>query len=96
MSDLRQDLASLRIDHHEPARTSRGRWPIVVLALVALAGAAWWLTQTRAAAVQTVQPTVSSPATRTAGAPLLSASGYVVARREAALWASLPSRSLLN
>ena len=92
MSDLKQDLASLRIDHREPARTGSRRWPIVAVALAVLAGAAWWLTQARAATVQTVQPTVTSAAARTAGSPLLSASGYVVARRKAVVSAKIQGR----
>lgn len=92
MSDLRQDLASLRIDHGEPAPARRRRWPVVVAAAIVLAGAAWWLSKAGAASVQTVQPTVTSAAGRSAGSPLLSASGYVVARRKAVVSAKIQGR----
>jgi RND family efflux transporter MFP subunit len=83
MSELQDDLASLRIER-EPYRPRGGRWVkwgvmLVVLA-AAGAGAGWWLTRERPLAVETAVVT-----TRAAGAQaaVLNASGYVTARRRA-------------
>ena len=94
MNDLKNDLASLRIDHREPpATSSTRRWPIVlVLLLVAAAAGGWWLTKGRAPSVSTVSPAMTSEASRVAGAPLMTASGYVVARRKAVVSAKIQGR----
>jgi HlyD family secretion protein len=83
MSDLKADLAALRIERHTPTRRV-GPWITAVLALVVLATggvAAWrWATRERAVDVQ-----VASVTQRDAGvqAAVLNASGYVTARRRA-------------
>jgi RND family efflux transporter MFP subunit len=82
MSDLKDDLAALRIER-EPDRAGR-RWIgwVVLLALAALAGVAgWrWVTRERPIAVET-----AIVAERPAGtqAAVLNATGYVTARRRA-------------
>jgi RND family efflux transporter MFP subunit len=83
MSDLKRDLAALRIDR-EPERTGAGRWVVWLLLIIVLAagaGGVWvWATRARPLAVQVV-----TAAPRTAGtqAAVLNASGYVTARRRA-------------
>jgi HlyD family secretion protein len=97
MSDLKNDLASLRIDNRDPAPSSGGRrrWPLVVVGCAVLALAGLWLGKSVGApAVQTVQPTMTGPSASgsTGGTPLLSASGYVVARRKAVVSAKIQGR----
>ena len=83
MTDLKQDLAALRIER-EPLRPDRGPWVarVVMLTLLAAAGvAAWlWLTRERPLEVE-----VAAVTERAAGAQasVLNASGYVTARRRA-------------
>ena len=83
MSDLKRDLAALRIER-EPERPRVARWLAWVLLLLVLAGGAggaWvWATRERLLVVQ-----VATAAQRTAGtqAAVLNASGYVTARRRA-------------
>lgn len=93
MSDLKNDLASLRIDR-EAAPRERRLWPLV--ALVLAAGAiGLYLFQSRPASieVETLRPTVASSGSPTAaGATVLTASGYVVARRKAVVSAKIQGR----
>jgi RND family efflux transporter MFP subunit len=83
MTDLKQDLAALRIDR-EPDGTGAGRWVAWVVVLLLFGGAgvgAWkWVTRERPIEVQ-----VSTVTERAAGAQaaVLNASGYVTARRRA-------------
>jgi HlyD family secretion protein len=83
MSDLKNDLAALRIER-APERSGAGRWLAWVVVLLILGGAgvgAWkWVTREQPIDVQTAGVT-----TRAAGAQaaVLNASGYVTARRRA-------------
>jgi RND family efflux transporter MFP subunit len=84
MSELKDELAALRIER-EPIRTSNtGRWIGWVVALVLLGGGGYggwlWFTRERPIEVQ-----VASVSERQAGAQaaVLNASGYVTARRRA-------------
>lgn len=94
MSDLKRDLEALRLDddHH---RGSRWRW-IVPLAAVILVGVglAVWRSQAAATPVEvdTARATVEQPAAGGPGAPMLTASGYVVARRRAVVSAKIQGR----
>jgi len=91
---LSKDLASLRLE--EPAeRSRRGLWvAIVVLVVLASVGIfAWRSTASmRALAVETVQPTVERSGRAEAGTAVLTASGYVVARREAIVSSKIQGR----
>jgi RND family efflux transporter MFP subunit len=83
MSDLKEDLASLRLEREPDTHTNRRwiGWLVVALLLVAAgAGGWWWLNRERPIGVETA--TVS---TRQAGtqAAVLNATGYVTARRRA-------------
>ena len=83
MTDLQQDLASLRLEREPDSRASR-RWigwvVLAILLIAAGAGVWWWLSRERPIEVEIA--TVSS---RQAGsqAAVLNATGYVTARRRA-------------
>jgi RND family efflux transporter MFP subunit len=83
MTDLKDDLAALRLDR-EPDAPPRRRWigwaALAILFIAAGAGVWWWLSRERPIEVEIA--TVSS---RQAGAQaaVLNATGYVTARRRA-------------
>src|SRR5271165_822835 len=88
MPELKDDLASLRIDRDSPRR---GRWrlAVVLLLLAVVAAGAVYFVRVRGALssfgaleVQTVQASVESNANPSAGTPILTASGYLVARKQ--------------
>ena len=95
MSDLKTELASLRIDRDRPRARSR-RWPLLLLlpALVLLAV----LYTMRAGGsrggleVETVQAVLVPGGASAGGAAILTASGYVVARRKAVVSAKIQGR----
>ena len=94
MSDLSTDLASLRLEE-PPERSRRGLWiTLAVLIVLASAGIfAWRSTASmRALAVETVQPTVERGGRAAAGTAVLTASGYIVARREAIVSSKIQGR----
>ena len=83
MSDLKDELAALRLDR-EPESTASRRWIgwlFLAIVLVAVGGGAWWwLTRERPVEVE-----VATVTSRQAGAQaaVLNATGYVTARRRA-------------
>ncbi|MGC2110108.1 MAG: efflux RND transporter periplasmic adaptor subunit [Candidatus Korobacteraceae bacterium] len=102
MRELRDDLASLRIDREAPRR---GRWrlPLVVLLLLAIAAAGGlYFVKARpafgafssfgAVEVETVQPTLQSGSGPNAGTPILTASGYLVARKQSVVSSKIQGR----
>ena len=95
MSDLKQELASLRLEREAVSeRSHRGLW--IAVGLIALAGAAvygWQRVRPQFTAfeVETVQAAVITPQ-QASEAPILSASGYVVARRKAVVSAKIQGR----
>jgi HlyD family secretion protein len=93
VSDLKNELASLRLDE-APARSRRGLWIVLVLLALAVVGVvAWRATATlRAVEVETVTPTVEQGGATAAGTPVLTASGYIVARREAIVSSKIQGR----
>jgi len=93
VSDLRSDLASLRLDD-EPPPSRRGLWIALALILVLAAGAATWWNRSAfgATEVQTARAIVEHTGGGVQGAPLLTASGYVVARRQAVVSAKIQGR----
>jgi RND family efflux transporter MFP subunit len=83
MSQPKASLDDLRIERRESARRATRVGPaiLIVLALLAVGGALWWVSRSKAVEVRTV-------AAREAGGggkerTVLNASGYVTARREA-------------
>ena len=94
MDNLTKELASLRLDD-EPPRSSRRAWASIGLAaLVVVSGTLVWLVHGvfAAAQVETTRPQVERSGGAGAGAPLLTASGYVVARRKAVVSAKIQGR----
>jgi RND family efflux transporter MFP subunit len=93
VSDLKNELASLRLDE-DPAPSRRGLWIGLALVVLAVVGiVAWRATATlRALEVETVTPTVEQGGATAAGTPILTASGYIVARREAIVSSKIQGR----
>src|SRR5262245_56477083 len=94
MDDLKKELASLRLDD-EPAPSRRGTWVALgIIAFIVAAGTIfWWGRETLAATeVDTAAPRIERSGSSLAGTPLLTASGYVVARRKAVVSAKIQGR----
>ncbi len=96
MRELKDDLASLRIDRDAPRR---GPWRILlVLLLLAGLGAAGWYyfgkarTVFGAVEVETVQSSLQTGNGPNAGTPILTASGYLVARRQSVVSSRIQGR----
>lgn len=98
MSELKNDLAALKIERHqqEPARR---RWPMFLLlpAALFLIGAYLMRFSNQPLEVATAKATktemsAAAMAESNAGAPLLTASGYIVARRKAVVSAKIQGR----
>ena len=92
MSDLKADLASLRINE-SPETSRKGLWILLGAIVVALGGGVMaWRSATAAVEVDTVTPSVERSSSAPAGTPVLTASGYVVARREAIVSSKIQGR----
>lgn len=95
MTDLKGELASLKIDRSRPRR-SPWRWPLLLLVPVALALVALYALRAQQAfsapEVETTVASVSRDVEPSAGTPILTASGYVVARRKAVVSAKIQGR----
>lgn len=92
MSDLKADLASLQLQE-APETSRKGLWIVLGVIVVALGGAALaWRSATAAVEVSTVTPSVERSSAAPAGTPVLTASGYIVARREAIVSSKIQGR----
>ncbi|HTV66334.1 MAG TPA: efflux RND transporter periplasmic adaptor subunit [Bryocella sp.] len=96
MRELKDELASLRIDRETPRR-GRWRFPVVLLVLAGLGYAGWYYfgkvrTVLGAVEVETVQSSVESGSGPNAGTPILTASGYLVARRQSVVSSRIQGR----
>jgi RND family efflux transporter MFP subunit len=96
LSDLKGELASLRIDRDRPARTA-WRWPLLLLVPVLLLLGGLYAFRARdafsAVTVETGNATLTSGGgAAPAGTPILAASGYLVARRKAVVSAKIQGR----
>ncbi len=97
MPQLKDELASLRIDRDTPRR---GRWRIpVLLIVIAAAAAALYFFRARlaipalgAVEVDTVQARVENSGGPNAGTPILTASGYLVARKQSVVSSRIQGR----
>jgi RND family efflux transporter MFP subunit len=96
LSDLKGELASLRIDRDRPAERRLWRWPVLLFIPVVLVLVGLYALRARQAfaapEVETARATVVRPSEASAGAPILTASGYVVARRKAVVSAKIQGR----
>jgi HlyD family secretion protein len=95
VTDLKGELASLKIDRSRPRR-SPWRWPLLLLLpIVVVLGGLYLLRAQQAFSapeVETVTASVSRDVEPSAGTPILTASGYVVARREAVVSSKIQGR----
>ena len=95
MTDLKGELASLKIDRTQ-RKGSPWRWPILLLlpVVVVLLGLYALRAQQAFSAteVETATVAVSRDVQPSAGTPILTASGYVVARRKAVVSAKIQGR----
>jgi HlyD family secretion protein len=93
MDDLRTELASLRIDRSADDRRRWWRWRVglvlVMPAVFALYLISQWLAPRE---IRTIHPTVQNFTAATEGASVLTASGYLVARRKAVVSAKIQGR----
>ena len=95
MTDLKGELASLKIDRSR-ASASPWRWPLFLLLPVVLVLLGLYAIRARqafsATEVETATVAVSRDLQPSAGTPILTASGYVVARRKAVVSAKIQGR----
>jgi HlyD family secretion protein len=96
LTDLKGELASLRIDRDKPVGNP-WRWPLLLLIPVLLVLAVLYGLKARdamgAVEVETANATLTSGGSaRSAGSPVLAASGYLVARRKAVVSAKIQGR----
>jgi len=100
MQDLKDELASLRIDREAPRR-GRWRWLVILLLLAVVAAGALYFVRARAQSalssfgaleVETVRASVLSSNSPNAGTPILTASGYLVARKQSVVSSRIQGR----
>jgi HlyD family secretion protein len=95
VTDLKGELASLKIDR-QPQAASPWRWPLLLLipALLVLMAVYALRIRTALAApeIETITAAVMRPSEAAAGTPILTASGYLVARRKAVVSAKIQGR----
>jgi HlyD family secretion protein len=95
VNELKNELASLRLDD-QPAPSRKGVWiTLTVIVLLVVGGTLAWRARTAFAAteVEITQATLDQGGAGSGGgSPLLTASGYVVARRKAVVSAKIQGR----
>jgi RND family efflux transporter MFP subunit len=95
MRDLKDELASLRIDREQP-RSGRWRIPAILILLALIVAGALYFVRVRppfgATQVETVQPTIVNSRGPDAGTPILTASGYLVARKQSVVSSKIQGR----
>jgi len=94
MTDLKSELASLRIDRDRPARAKQ-RWPLLLLISAVLVLGGLYVLRARGSSgleVETAQASLVAGGMSAGGAAILTASGYVVARRKAVVSAKIQGR----
>ena len=99
MGTLKDELASLRIDRAQPRRARWRLW--IVLLLIVAAGVGGWLYVSRAkpelmnfaaVEVEPVSASVQTASGPSAGTPILTASGYLVARHQSVISSKIQGR----
>ena len=94
MPNLKDDLASLKIDASARAGGGRRLWPLVVLLLAVVGVAGWfWSTRLQAIAVK-VAPVETRSSSASGPGTVLNASGYVTARRRATVSSKVTGKVL--
>jgi len=95
VTDLKGELATLKIDRSRK-RASRWRWPLLLLLPVVVILLGLYALRARqafsATEIETTTVAVSRDVQPSAGTPILTASGYVVARRKAVVSAKIQGR----
>jgi HlyD family secretion protein len=96
-SDLKRDLESLRLDAADAAPRRSRAWLVVVVLLLVVAAAGFMYARGRYGVIDVATVKVTSTASNagsapSAGDPVLTASGYLVARREAVVSAKIQGR----
>ena len=92
MNDLKDDLASLQLNESKPPPRKRLWLVLVLIALLALASVVWLSTIQSATTEVTIAYPEISETHQVSGSPILTASGYVVARRQAIVSAKIQGR----
>jgi HlyD family secretion protein len=96
-SDLKQDLASLRLEPADAAPRSRRTWLVVIAIVLVVAAAGLLVARGRFSAVEVTTVKAATAGSEVGGSaaggePVLTASGYLVARREAVVSAKIQGR----
>jgi HlyD family secretion protein len=99
MKDLKDELASLRIDREQPRRGKWGLWIALFLLIVGASAAALYVVRTKpsfvnfaAVEVEAVPASVQTTSGPGAGTPILTASGYLVARHQSVISSKIQGR----
>jgi len=99
MRDLKEELASLRIDREPPKRRKWGKWLALLVVLAAASAAGMYVYRTNpgiknfaATEVELVPVSVQTVGGASAGTPILTASGYLVARHQSVISSKIQGR----
>jgi len=99
MSDLKDELASLRIDRGPAKRGRWGLWIFLLVLVASVSAAGLYLVKTRpeltnfaATEVEAVPAAVQTTGGASAGTPILTASGYLVARHQSVISSKIQGR----
>jgi HlyD family secretion protein len=98
MRDLKDELASLKIDRDSPKHHKWGRWVVLLVLLAAASAGAMYVARSKPAlldfAAIEVEPVQASVQTTgpSAGTPILTASGYLVARHQSVISSKIQGR----
>jgi len=99
MGTLKDELASLRIDRAQPRRGRWGLWITLLLIVAAGVGAWVYISRTKpelmnfaAVEVEPVSASIQTTSGPSAGTPILTASGYLVARHQSVISSKIQGR----
>src|SRR5271157_4857045 len=99
MGTLKDELASLRIDRAQPRRRKWGLWIVLLLLVAAASAAGLYFVRSKpelmnfaAVEVEPVSASVQTSAGASAGTPILTASGYLVARHQSVISSKIQGR----